>query len=34
MNLIKIFSEIKQQKLFGRYITNKHIEPILETFFE
>ncbi|AKC19013.1 M14 family metallopeptidase [Flavobacterium psychrophilum] len=32
MNLIKIFSEIKQQKLFGRYITNKHIEPILETF--
>ncbi|WP_134395810.1 M14 family metallopeptidase [Flavobacterium psychrophilum] len=32
MNLIKIFSEIKQKKLFGRYITNKHIEPILETF--
>ena len=32
MNRIKIFSEIKEQKLFGRYITNKHIEPILETF--
>ena len=32
MNMIKIFSEIKEQKLFGRYITNKHIEPILETF--
>ena len=31
MDLIKIFSEIKQQKLFGRYVTNKHIEPILET---
>ena len=31
MNLIKIYSEIKQQKLFGRYITNKHIEPILES---
>jgi hypothetical protein len=30
MNWIEIFSEIKQQKLFGRYITNKHIEPILE----
>ena len=31
MNLIEIFSEIKQEKLFGRYITNTHIEPILET---
>ncbi|MEO8234532.1 MAG: M14 metallopeptidase family protein [Flavobacterium sp.] len=31
MNLIEIYSEIKQQKLFGRYITNKHIEPILES---
>lgn len=30
MNWIEIFSEIKQQKLFGRYITNKHIGPILE----
>jgi hypothetical protein len=31
MNLIDIVSEIKQQKLFGRYVTNKHIEPILKT---
>ena len=31
MDLIQLFSEIKQQQLFGRYVTNKHIEPILET---
>ena len=30
MDLIKLFSEIKQQQLFGRYVTTKHIEPILE----
>lgn len=30
MDLIKIFAGIKEQKLFGRYVTNNHIEPVLE----
>ncbi|WP_394759270.1 M14 family zinc carboxypeptidase, partial [Flavobacterium sp.] len=30
MDWIKIFAEIKEQKLFGRYITNNHVEPVLE----
>ncbi|WP_300568999.1 M14 metallopeptidase family protein [Flavobacterium sp.] len=30
MNYINSFSEFKEQNLFGRYITNNHIEPILE----
>jgi Zinc carboxypeptidase len=30
MDYIKLFSEIKEQNLSGRYITNNHIEPILK----
>ncbi|TGD59609.1 M14 family metallopeptidase [Flavobacterium humi] len=30
MDFITLFSEIKESKLFGRYIANDHIEPILE----
>lgn len=31
MNLIDLFVQVKEQKLSGRYITNNHIESILET---
>ena len=30
MDLLGLFSDVKEQKLFGRYITNNHIEPILQ----
>ena len=30
MNLIALFLKVKEQSLFGRYITNNHIEPLLE----
>ncbi|MGH2666137.1 M14 family metallopeptidase [Flavobacterium sp.] len=32
MNFTTLFSEIKELKLFGRYVTNNHIEPILKEF--
>ena len=31
MDFISTYSQIKQPSLFGRYITNKHIKPILDT---
>ncbi len=30
MDYIKLFAEIKEQNLSGRYITNNHIEPLLK----
>lgn len=30
MDFIALFSGIKESKLFGRYVTNNHIEPILK----
>lgn len=31
MNYQSLFETVKEQKLFGRYITNQHIEPLLES---
>lgn len=31
MEYLKLFDSYKQEKLFGRYITNNHIVPILDT---
>jgi len=31
MNYQSVFETVKEQKLFGRYITNQHIEPLLES---
>src|SRR5690606_22953445 len=31
MNYQLLFEKYREQNLFGRYITNRHIEPLLET---
>lgn len=31
MNYQSVFETVKEQKLFGRYITNQHIEPLLKS---